>query len=89
LKLRPATVASPALGLTVIFDSETYLPYNIRTVEENALFGTSDRDLQVYNYTMVNGVKFPIRFTTTYQNAVIEDFEVTDIRLSSASFKFL
>ncbi|PMD34561.1 metallo-beta-lactamase superfamily protein [Hyaloscypha variabilis F] len=78
---RPS-VASLALGLTVIFDSETYLPYNIRTVEGNALFGTSDRDLQVYNYTMVNGVKFPIRFTTTYQNAVIEDFEVTDIRFN-------
>lgn len=82
MKLRPATVASPALGLTVIFDAETYLPYIIRTVENNALFGSSNRDLQLYNYTTVNGVKFPIRFTTTYQNAVTEDFEVTDITLN-------
>jgi hypothetical protein len=72
-------VTSPALELTVIFDAETYLPYIIRNVEDNALFGSSNRDLQVYNYTTIAGVKFPIRFTTTYQNAVTEDFEVTDI----------
>jgi hypothetical protein len=72
-------VMSPALGLTVIFDAETYLPYIIRSVEDNALFGFSNRDLQVYNYTNVDGVKFPLRFTTTYQNAVTEDFKVTDI----------
>lgn len=75
-------MTSPVLGLTVTFDTETYLPYIIRTVEDNALFGSSNRDLQVYDYSTINGVKFPMRFTTTYQNAVTEDFKVSDIAIN-------
>jgi hypothetical protein len=67
----------------VIFDPATSLPYIIRTVEDNAIFGISNRDLQVFNYTSVDGIMFPTRFTTLYNNAIIEDFEIADIKVNS------
>lgn len=68
-------MTSPALGITVIFNATSGLPWIIRTVEDNAVFGTSERDLQVYNYTSVDGIMFPQRFTTLYNNAVLEDLK--------------
>ena len=68
------------LNLTVIFDSQTYLPYIIRSIEDHYVFGKSFRDLIVYNYTSVSGIQFPRRFKTIYNHDILlEDFIVTDI----------
>lgn len=67
------------LDVTIIFDPSSNLPYIIRSYEDHNIFGPSTSDLQVYNYTSVNGIMFPQRFVSIYNDAVLEDFLVTHI----------
>ena len=62
-------VRDSVLGLTVLFDPITNLPYVIRAYENHAIFGNSTNDLLVYNYTTVNGMKFPERVKVYYNQA--------------------
>lgn len=64
------------LGLTVLFDPTTYLPYVIRAYENRAILGNSTNDMVVYNYTTVNGMKFPKRVKINYNetNVLIDAF---------------
>lgn len=72
-------VYDPELDITIIFDPLSHLPYIIRSYEDNNVFGRSTSDLQIYNYTLVDGVMFPQRFVWVYNGAVLEDFVVSDI----------
>ncbi|RSL82340.1 hypothetical protein CDV31_016945 [Fusarium ambrosium] len=67
-------------GLTVLFDPETNLPHIIRSYEDHPFFGPSTHDLLVYNYTEIDGVMFPKRFKTIYNNKhVIADYAADQV----------
>lgn len=73
--------------MTVIFDPATNLPFIIRSYEEHPILGICTSDLQLTNYTSVDGILFPQRFQTIYNtplesNAVLEDFLVEDIKIN-------
>jgi len=75
------------LNLTIIFDPITSLPFIIRSYEEHPIFGICTNDLQLTNYTSINGILFPQRFQTIYNtplesNAVLEDFLVENIEIN-------
>ena len=66
----------------MIFDPVSGLPYIIRSREDHKLFGPSNKDLYLLNYTSVNGVIFPHRFTTLYNGETIEDFDISSITVN-------
>jgi hypothetical protein len=72
-------VYDAVLDVTIIFDPSSHLPYIIRSYEDNNVLGPSTSDLQVYNYTLIDGIMFPQRFVWVYNGAVLEDFLVSDI----------
>lgn len=59
------------LNLTVIFDAHTNLPYVVRAVEDNKLFGTSNNDLVLHNYTTVGGLQLPQRMKIHYNEQTV------------------
>ncbi|KAK7408439.1 hypothetical protein QQX98_009366 [Neonectria punicea] len=73
------------LGLTVIFDPSSNLPYIVRTSENHAIYGASTFDLYLTNYKSVDGLKFPHQVQSVYNtssqnlNAVIEDYMIEQI----------
>lgn len=72
-------VYDDVLDVTIIFDPSSNLPYIVRSYEDNNVFGPSTSDLQVYNYTLVDGIMFPQRVVWVYNGAVLEDFLISDI----------
>ena len=75
------------LNLTVMFNASTGLPHIIRSYQDHPIYGPSTYDLQVSNYTAVDGVMFPRRFQSVYDNrlgsdAVLEDFLVEHIDMN-------
>ncbi|RBQ72874.1 hypothetical protein FVER14953_20555 [Fusarium verticillioides] len=53
-------------GMGLKLPADTKLPYIIRSYEYHGIYGNSTQDLVVYNYTTVDGVKFPGRFKIMY-----------------------
>ncbi|KAM0418903.1 hypothetical protein ACHAPT_012168 [Fusarium lateritium] len=47
------------LDIVVAFDLETKLPFIIRSFEDHAIFGRTENDLRLFNYTEVDGIQFP------------------------------
>ncbi|KAJ4320248.1 hypothetical protein N0V84_005946 [Fusarium piperis] len=47
------------LDIVVAFDRETKLPYIIRSFEYHAIFGRTENDIRLFNYTEVDGIQFP------------------------------
>ena len=75
-----------SLNLTVILDPENNVPYIIRSYENHAIYGPSMHDLLVYDYIPVDGVLFPRRFKTVYNNdLVLEDFLATSVLVNVAT----
>jgi hypothetical protein len=77
------------LNLTIILDPATNLPYIVRSYEQHPVFGSCTNDVQLSNYTLVDGVMFPQRFQTVYNtpsqsDAVLEDFLVEVIETNPA-----
>ncbi|KAF2095496.1 metallo-beta-lactamase superfamily protein [Rhizodiscina lignyota] len=80
-------VTDAKLNLTVVFDPTTGLPHVIRSYQTHPVYGPCTYDLQVSNYTIVDGVKIPRRFQSVYDNelgsdAVLEDFLVEHIDMN-------
>lgn len=68
------------LGISVLFHPESYLPYVIRSLDAHPLFGLSSYDLLLNNYTRVNGIAFPMRYTTILNNnKFIGDYKVGEV----------
>ena len=61
-------VTDSTLGLTVLFNSSTSLPYVIRAYEDHAILGRSTNDIALYNYTTASTVKVPRRIAYFYNN---------------------
>jgi hypothetical protein len=52
-------VVDEQLNITVVFDPETNLPLLIRAFEDHPILGRTANDLQLFNYTQVDGLLFP------------------------------
>ncbi|KAM0321460.1 hypothetical protein ACHAQA_010107 [Verticillium albo-atrum] len=79
-------VHDAVLGLSVIFDPATDLPYIIRSYESHGVLGQSTQDLVVQSYTTVSDVKFPTRLKSVYNGYnVISDFIVRDVLVNSVT----
>ena len=61
----PAVVDNQ-LGLAILFDNETSLPYVVRVYEDHAIYGRSTNDLVLYNYTTVDNFQFPLHIKVVY-----------------------
>ena len=60
------------------------MPHIVRSYENHAFWGPSTRDYILQNYTTVEGVKFPRRFKTVYNDdRVVEDFSVTEVLVNT------
>ncbi|KAJ9419518.1 hypothetical protein FOXG_07119 [Fusarium oxysporum f. sp. lycopersici 4287] len=78
--LQLPAVHDKTLDLTVLFDADTKLPYIIRSYEDHGIYGKSTQDLLVYNYTSVDGVRFPSRFKTIYNKQhILMDYYVDTV----------
>lgn len=61
------------LDLTVAFDPDTKLPFVIRSFEDHAILGRTENDLRLFNYTEIDGLKFPTqRLTIQNDTSVLE-----------------
>ena len=79
------TVHNAGQNLTIFFNATTNLPYIVRTIEENEVFGKVSNDILLYNYTSVDGVMFPQRVQNVYNGtAVLEDFVIRGISTNPA-----
>ena len=58
--------AVTAFNITVAVDSKTSLPHIIRAYEDHHIFGHSNSDYIVYNYTSVGGLQIPQRIKLMY-----------------------
>lgn len=73
------------LGLSLLIDSETHLPYAVRSAEEHSLYGPSNSDLILTAYSNVSvsdgcNIMLPHRFQTIYNSRfVLEDFLIDKI----------
>ncbi|RTE84456.1 hypothetical protein BHE90_001057 [Fusarium euwallaceae] len=68
------------LDIVVAFDLETKLPYIIRSFEDHAIFGRTENDLRLYNYTEVDGIQFPThRFVFQNGTAIIEQTDFSRV----------
>ncbi|KAJ3530450.1 hypothetical protein NM208_g9323 [Fusarium decemcellulare] len=47
------------LDLVIAFDLKTDLPYIVRSFEDHAIFGRTENDLRLFNYTETDGIQFP------------------------------
>ncbi|KAL2693494.1 hypothetical protein Neosp_000054 [[Neocosmospora] mangrovei] len=68
------------LDIVVAFDLETKLPYIIRSFEDHAIFGRTESDLRLYNYTEVEGIQFPThRFVFQNGTAIVEQTDFSRV----------
>ncbi|KAH7384600.1 hypothetical protein BKA66DRAFT_462501 [Pyrenochaeta sp. MPI-SDFR-AT-0127] len=74
------SVHDHVLDISVLFHPGTFLPYVIRSLDNHPLFGPSTYDLLLTNYTRVDGIQFPTRFTTVLNNHhFIGDYTVAQV----------
>ena len=59
-------VTDTSTNLTIIFDPHTFLPTRVRAYEDHQVFGQSTSDFVLYNYTEIEGIKFPRNFKLLY-----------------------
>ncbi|KAF5601782.1 hypothetical protein FPANT_1646 [Fusarium pseudoanthophilum] len=75
--------------LLVVVNSETYLPYIVRSEEQHPIYGNASKDVYLSNYKEVEGVKFPHTIQTIYNsssqrlNVVLEDFVIDKINATA------
>lgn len=72
-----------------MFNESTSLPHVVRSYQDHPIYGPSTYDLQLSNYTMVDGIMVPRRFQSIYNNpldadAVLEDFLVEHVEVNPA-----
>jgi hypothetical protein len=77
-------ISHPSLGLTILIDTKSNLPYAIRSQENHVVFGNSTSDLVLSVWAKVGSgnttMLFPHRFQTIYNSqAMLEDFIVTSV----------
>ncbi|KAH7137063.1 beta-lactamase-like protein [Dactylonectria estremocensis] len=73
-------VYDKTLGLSVLLDPDTFLPYIIRSYEAHPFFGNSTYDLRVYDYSEHEGVLFPQVYKTIYNShLIITDWRVDNV----------
>lgn len=83
-------IFNSVLDLTIIFDKDTFLPYMIRSHENNKIFGSSTSDLVLSDYQPIQvsnttSVMIPRRFQTVYNSRdTLEDFLVESVELNPA-----
>lgn len=64
----------------MVFDQATHLPYLLHSYENRSFFGPSTHDLLLYDYTTVNGIRFPRRFKNIYNREhPLMDYLVADV----------
>ncbi|RSL52537.1 hypothetical protein CEP54_010869 [Fusarium duplospermum] len=72
------------LDISVLLDEVTHLPYIIRSYETHNFFGPSTNDLFLRDYVSVEGVKFPRRLQTIYNNKhLLTDYTVANISVNT------
>lgn len=81
------SISSGTLGLAMLIDPFTQLPYAIRSQEDHVVFGNSTSDLVLSSWARVeagNGTMlFPHRMQTIYNcEAMLEDFVITSIGIN-------
>ncbi|KAG9495040.1 hypothetical protein J7337_013271 [Fusarium musae] len=75
--------------LLVVVNSETYLPYIVRSEEQHPIYGNATEDVYFSNYRDVQGIKFPHTIQTIYSsssqrlNVVLEDFVIDKINATA------
>lgn len=63
-----------------MFHPDNYLPFLVRSFEDHAVHGSTTKDLQLYNYTDVEGIMFPQRQKVLYNEvSILEETEVSRI----------
>ncbi|KAH7124881.1 hypothetical protein B0J13DRAFT_598944 [Dactylonectria estremocensis] len=68
------------LGLSVVFDIESYLPYIVRSTTNHSIFGSSTYDLLLTDYISVEGILFPTRIKTILnRRRLLGDYRVEHI----------
>lgn len=67
------------LNLTVMFNASSNLPHIIHSYQSHPIYGPSTYDLQIPNYTRVNGVMFLQRFQWIYDNPLGSDAVLKDV----------
>jgi len=76
-------VIDEQLNITVVFDPETNLPLLIRAFEDHPILGPITNDLQLFNYTEVDGLLFPRTQKIIYGDEVIlEETVVSQISVN-------
>ncbi|EWG51806.1 hypothetical protein FVEG_10687 [Fusarium verticillioides 7600] len=75
--------------LLIVVNSETYLPYIVRSEEQHPIYGNATKDVYLSNYRDVQGIKFPHTIQTIYSsssqrlNVVLEDFVIGKINATA------
>ncbi|KAH6898054.1 hypothetical protein B0T10DRAFT_577522 [Thelonectria olida] len=74
------------LDIIVAFDKATKFPFIIRSFENHAIFGRTENDLRLFNYTEVNGMYFPTQRLVIYNDtSVLEQTAFSNI-ITNPSF---
>jgi hypothetical protein len=79
-----SSINDNTLGLSMLIDMNTNLPYGVRSPEDHVVFGKSTSDLVLSAWAKVSSgnstMLFPHRFQTVYNSeAVLEDFVITSV----------
>ncbi|RFN52385.1 metallo-beta-lactamase superfamily protein [Fusarium flagelliforme] len=81
---RRTAIHDKSSNISIILDKDTALPHIVRSYENHPFWGPSTRDYVLQNYTTEEGVKFPRRFKTVYNDdRVVEDFSVADVLINT------
>ena len=67
------SITDTSLNITIAFRPDTFLPYIVRSYEDHQIYGRSENDYILYNYTSVAGVQFPRRIKIIYNDQQIFD----------------
>jgi hypothetical protein len=71
------------LSITIAFHPETSHPLLVRAIEEHPILGLISRDLQLFDYTNVDGLMFPQQQQIIYgDEVVLEDIVVSKIHVN-------
>jgi hypothetical protein len=72
--------------IIVAFDIATKFPFIIRSFEDHAIFGRTENDLRLFNYTEVDGMHFPTQRLVIYNDtSVLEQTAFSNI-ITNPSF---
>ena len=81
------TLTDSTTNLTIIFDPKAFLPTRVRALEDHQVFGPSTSDLVLYNYTEVDGIKFPRNFKILYNLDVMLIETLVDVITVNPTFE--